>query len=54
MSTPGQPERATQNRAGNSNVEEGLLTAYLAQVGYTLEQISRALYLLRTEAGKLR
>jgi len=42
------------DRAGNSNVEEGLLTANLAQVGYTPEQISRALYLLHTEAGKLR
>ena len=38
------------DRAGNSNVEEELLTAYLARAGYSSEQISRAIYLLRTEA----
>ena len=37
-------------RAGNSNVEAGLLTAYLGKVGYAPQQISRAIYLLRTEA----
>ncbi|TSA30385.1 MAG: HsdR family type I site-specific deoxyribonuclease [Verrucomicrobiaceae bacterium] len=34
----------------NSNIEEGLLTAHLIGAGYTQEQISRAIYLLRTEA----
>ena len=38
------------DRAGNSNVEESLLTAYLGKVGYAPQQISRADYLLRTEA----
>ena len=38
------------DREGNSNVEEGLLTAYLARSGYSQEQISRAIYTLRTEA----
>ena len=38
------------DRAGNSNIEESLLTAYLGQAGYAPQQISRALYLLRTEA----
>src|ERR1035441_7446667 len=34
----------------NSNIEENLLGDYLTRAGYTPEQISRALYLLRTEA----
>ena len=38
------------DRDGNSNIEEGLLTAYLTKSGYTRAQISAALYKLRTEA----
>ena len=38
------------DRDGNSNIEEGLLTAYLTQSGYSPAQISRAIYILRTEA----
>src|SRR5262245_26828286 len=38
------------DRNGNSNIEEGLLTAYLTRSGYTPAQISRAIYALRTEA----
>ena len=38
------------DRAGNSNVEEGVLTAWLGKAGHTPDQINRALYLLRTEA----
>lgn len=38
------------DREGNSNIEEGLLTAYLAKSGYTPTQISVALYKLHTEA----
>ena len=38
------------DRPNNSNIDEELLAAYLVQAGYTLEQISRAIYLLRTEA----
>ena len=38
------------DRAGNSNIEEGLLTAYLSKAGYSPDQIGRALYLLRIEA----
>ena len=38
------------DRPGNSNIEEALLAAYLMKDGYTMEQISRAIYLLRTEA----
>jgi type I restriction enzyme R subunit len=34
----------------NSNIEEDLLTAYLTNCKHTPEQISRAIYLLRTEA----
>jgi len=37
-------------RAGNSNVEEGLLADYLTGAGYSPAQISRALDLLRREA----
>ncbi|WP_054075024.1 type I restriction endonuclease subunit R [Comamonas testosteroni] len=39
------------DRAGNSNIEEGLLTVYLASAGYSPAQISSALYKLRTEAN---
>ena len=38
------------DRDGNSNIEEGLLTAYLTKSGYSPAQISRAIYILRTEA----
>jgi type I restriction enzyme, R subunit len=39
------------DRAGNSNIEEELLSQYLAGCGYSEAQISAALYRLRTEAG---
>jgi len=38
------------DRDGNSNIEEGLLTAYLNKTGYTPAQISVAIHKLRTEA----
>jgi type I restriction enzyme R subunit len=38
------------DRDGNSNIEEGLLSASLAKTGYTPAQISVALYKLRIEA----
>ncbi len=38
------------DRPHNSNIEEELLTAYLSRVGYTTEEISRAIHTLRTEA----
>src|SRR6267378_2016941 len=38
------------DRDGNSNIEVGLLTAYLRKSGYTPAQISVALYKLHTEA----
>src|SRR2546425_6762997 len=38
------------DRNGNSNIEAGLLTAYLTRSGYTPAQISVAIYKLRTEA----
>jgi type I restriction enzyme, R subunit len=38
------------DRVGNSNIEEGLLTAYLSRSGYTTAQISKAIHTLRTEA----
>src|SRR6266498_5425087 len=38
------------DRAGNSNIEEGLLSTYLTRSGYGPAQISRALHTLRTEA----
>jgi type I restriction enzyme R subunit len=38
------------DRDGNSNIEEGLLSAWLSKSGYTPGQISAALYKLRTEA----
>ncbi len=39
-----------RDRDGNSNIEEGLLTAHLQKSGYTPAQISTALYKLRAEA----
>ena len=39
-----------QDRDGNSNVEEGLLTTYLTKTGYSAAQISKAIHDLRTEA----
>ncbi|MCJ7595084.1 MAG: type I restriction endonuclease [Desulfobacterales bacterium] len=38
------------DRDGNSNIEEGLLTAYLTKCGYTPAQINVAIHKLRTEA----
>jgi type I restriction enzyme, R subunit len=38
------------DRDGNSNIEEGLLTAYLSKNGYTSAQISVALYKLHVES----
>src|SRR5687767_6764785 len=38
------------DRLGNSNIEESLFSAYLSKAGYSSDQISRAIYLLRTEA----
>lgn len=38
------------DRDANSNIEEGLLTTYLTESGYTPAQISSAIYKLRTEA----
>ena len=38
------------DRPNNSNIDEKLLGDYLTRCGYTSEQISRAIYLLRTEA----
>src|SRR5438067_1083722 len=37
------------DRAGNRNIEEDLLTAWLIKREYSAEQISRAIYLLRVE-----
>ena len=39
------------DRAGNSNIEVGLLTAYLTQSGYSAGQISRAIDALQREAN---
>jgi len=39
------------DRKGNSNIEEKLLTANLTKCGYTIAQIAKALYELRTEAN---
>ena len=39
------------DRDGNSNIEEGLVSAWLTRGGYTPAQISVALHKLRTEAG---
>jgi type I restriction enzyme, R subunit len=41
------------HRDDNSNVEEAFLEAYLLRRGYSKEQISRALYALRTEGSNL-
>jgi len=38
------------DRDGNSNIEEGLLSAWLTKSGYTTAQINIALHRLRTEA----
>src|SRR5258708_12585862 len=38
------------DRPGNSNVDEELLKGYLTECNYSPEQISRAIYLLKTEA----
>jgi type I restriction enzyme R subunit len=38
------------DRDGNSNIEEGILTAHLTRSGYSRAQISIALYKLRAEA----
>jgi type I restriction enzyme, R subunit len=38
------------DRAGNSNIEEGLLSTWLTNRGYSEAQIAMALYRLRTEA----
>ncbi len=38
------------DRPNNTNIEEDLLGGYLKKAGYSQEQISRAIYLLRTEA----
>jgi type I restriction enzyme, R subunit len=38
------------DRVGNSNIEESLLAPWLTKSGYSTDQISRAIYLLRTEA----
>ena len=38
------------DRDGNSNIEEGLLSAWLTKSGYPPAQISVALHKLRTEA----
>src|SRR5713101_2446669 len=38
------------DRDGNSNIEEGILTAWLTKSGYTPAQISAAIHKLRTEA----
>ena len=38
------------DRQGNSNIEDDLLGGYLLKAGYTMAQISRAIYLLRVEA----
>jgi type I restriction enzyme, R subunit len=38
------------DRVGNTNIEQGLLTAYLTESGYSAAQISAAIFKLRTEA----
>ena len=38
------------DRPDNSNIDEELLNDYLSRAGYSPEQISRAVYLLKTEA----
>ena len=39
-----------KDRPSNSNIEEGLLTAYLQRRGYSPAEISGALYQLRSDA----
>lgn len=39
------------DRSGNSNIEESLLATWLSKSGYSADQVSRAIYLLRTEAA---
>ena len=39
-----------KDRPGNSNIEEGFLTAYLQRRGYSPAEISGALYQLRSDA----
>ncbi|MFM7393841.1 MAG: type I restriction endonuclease subunit R [Cyanobium sp.] len=39
-----------KDRTGNSNIEEGILTAYLQRRGYSPAEISGALYQLRSDA----
>jgi type I restriction enzyme R subunit len=41
------------DRAGNSNIDEGLLTSYLSGAGYTAAQISRALDVLHRHGRTL-
>ena len=41
------------DRPNNSNIDVGLLTAYLTKSGYSPSQISRALDRLITEAGRI-
>jgi type I restriction enzyme R subunit len=38
------------DRTNNSNIDDELLAAHLVESGYTLDQISRAIHLLRVEA----
>jgi type I restriction enzyme R subunit len=38
------------DRAGNSNIDEGLLSAWLTRRGHAPEQIARIMHRLRTEA----
>src|SRR5438270_291445 len=40
------------DRPNNSNIEEKPLTDYLTRVGYSPDQISRAIYILRSAADK--
>ena len=40
-----------QDRDGNSNIEEKILTSYLQRCGYNAAQISKAIYELRTAAS---
>ena len=40
-----------EDRENNSNIEEGLLSAYLARKGYSRIQISKAIYELKTTAN---
>jgi len=40
-----------EERPNNSNIEEGLLTSYLSNKGYSPAQITKALYQLRTTAN---